>query len=130
MVAKRSPIDASAAPSMVESESSAAMSMSSWLRFEDTPFVRVSTVSEALICSGRSLFEKAKRTRIASEAESGSSGIVPLAAAAGAVAGAAEGASTAGALAAGTSAAEALLSGAAGAASSLGADASDCARSG
>ena len=106
------------------------MSMSSWLRFDDTPFVKVSTVSEASICSGRSLFEKARRTRIASEAESGSSGIVPLAAAAGAVAGAAEGASTAGVLAAGTSAAEALLSGAAGVASSLGADASDCARSG
>ena len=56
--------------------------------------------------------------------------MVPLAAAAGAAAGAAEGASTTGVLAAGTSAAEALLSGAAGVASSLGADASDCARSG
>ena len=48
--------------------------MRSWLRFEETPFVRVSTVSASSICSGRILFDRARRIRTASEAGIGTSG--------------------------------------------------------
>ena len=119
-------MDASAAPSIVDTDSSAAMSMRSWLRFEETPLVRVSTVSVDSICSGRSLFEKAKRIRIASEAERGSSGMVPLAAAAGAGAAVAWVSTST----AGVSTAEAGAALSAGAASSAEAGESACARSG
>ena len=44
---------ASAAPSMLGTPSSALISISSWLRREDTPLVRVSVVSCAPIWSGR-----------------------------------------------------------------------------
>ena len=46
---------ASAAPSTLATPSSELMSMSSWLRREETPLVSVSVVSFSPICSGRTL---------------------------------------------------------------------------
>ena len=92
-------ISASAAPSMAATPSSADRSMSSWLRREETPPVRISVVSLPAIWSTRILFWKANSTLMASAAVKLSSGAGPAAAAgaAGAVVGTAAGASVAGA---------------------------------
>ena len=86
-------MSASAAPSMLASCSSVPMSMSSWLRLEDTPLVRVSVVSVAPIWSGRMRAEWASRTVRASVAPKGRSSTGPAAGAAGAAGAASAGGS-------------------------------------
>lgn len=78
-MAKSSPIVDSAAPSMALRLSSLDISISTWLRFEETPPVRVSTVSAWPICSRRIRVAKASKKAVASEAVNSTSaaGCVP-----------------------------------------------------